>query len=200
MELRDAVDRISAIRSHLAATERLRGLGAKPVAASAAVGALAAMAQHAWCASPAADPFGYVGVWLGASLCGAGIAALAVALRLQATASPLVASSAAQALRVFAPIIAFGLLLTAAVVVQAPQALSLLPGLWQLLYAMALWGARRLLPSVRLVAAFFVITGATCLWLGDAALAPLAMGLPFAVGQCLIACLLRDGSRNEVVS
>ena len=56
MELRDAYDQITAIRTHLAATDRLRGLRAVPVAFSGLLALGAAVAQGLWIQDPLAEP------------------------------------------------------------------------------------------------------------------------------------------------
>ena len=49
----------------------------------------------------------------------------------------------------------------------------------------------RLLPApAGAVGCMFLVTGASCLWLGERALAPWAMGLPFAAGQLALAAIL----------
>jgi hypothetical protein len=75
----------------------------------------------------------------------------------------------------------------------APDALWMLPGLWQILVSLGLFAALRSLPrSVALAAAWYLVAGVCVLILSSAsrALTPWAMGIPFAVGQLLLAAIL----------
>ena len=47
-----------------------------------------------------------------------------------------------------------------------------------------------LFPPAFAVGVMFLVTGACCLWLGERALAPWAMGVPFAAGQGGLAVIL----------
>jgi hypothetical protein len=81
--------------------------------------------------------------------------------------------------------LAAGALLTIALGERAPE---LLPGLWQVCFALALFAVRPLLPrEITLVAAFYLVSGV--LVLGSTS--PAAMGVPFAVGQTAAAVVLR---------
>jgi hypothetical protein len=75
----------------------------------------------------------------------------------------------------------------------APEALWMLPGLWQILVSLGLFAAVRSLPrTVALAAAWYFATGIGVLMLSSQTqmLSPWAMGIPFAVGQLLLAAIL----------
>src|SRR5262245_66670669 len=78
MELRDAVDQIATIRTHLAATERLRSLRAVPVALSGLLALFAAALQALQVQEPLRAPGQYLLLWLGV----AAISTLAAGLEL----------------------------------------------------------------------------------------------------------------------
>ena len=103
------------------------------------------------------------------------------------------------AVRQFAPSLLVGAVVTWFVVDRIPHMLWLLPGLWQLLFGLGNLAAHRLLPTPAFaVGIMFVVTGACCLWLGPDALAPWAMGVPFATGQLALAAILWwHHERNE---
>ena len=91
------------------------------------------------------------------------------------------------------PCLLAGVLLTAALVPQGPDAAALLPGLWQVLFSLGLFASARFLPRpVYAVAAFYLFSGAVVLTLarGPHALAPWAMGGPFGLGQLAAAAVL----------
>ena len=91
----------------------------------------------------------------------------------------------------FAPSLAAGLLVTAALARHAPEVSWLLPGLWQVLFGLGVFASWRLLPrTVVGVGVFYLLAGAANLTLGPAALSPWSMGLPFGLGQLATAAVL----------
>lgn len=188
MELRDALDQITSIRTQLAATEELRSLSAWPVLVSVVAAFAAALVQNSYLPDPLATPVAYLTLWSVAAFCGAAAAALAVAVRVRRSACRHAVATAWQALRALAPALAAGGCLSVVVVWRAPAELALLPGMWQLLYAVGLCAAHRMLPGpAYAIAGLFAVTGCTNLAIGAAALSPWAMLLPFVVGQGLVA-------------
>jgi hypothetical protein len=87
-----------------------------------------------------------------------------------------------------------GALLTAALTRFAPESVWMLPGLWQIVFSLGVFASGRFLPRpILLVGAWYLATGACCLGLarGAHALSPWAMGLPFGLGQLMIAAILQ---------
>jgi hypothetical protein len=191
MELRDAIDQITTIRTQLAATERLRSLRAVPVALSGAMAFAAALVQQQLLTDPAHDLARYLMLWIGTALL-SGIAGAATVVRAaQRSESALGLANARHASLQFAPSLVAGAIVTAFIALRMPEHLWLLPGLWQILFGLGNLAAQLLLPApARLVGALFLASGALCLWLGEAALDPWAMGLPFTVGQLSLAAIL----------
>jgi len=75
----------------------------------------------------------------------------------------------------------------------APEALWMLPGLWQILVSLGTFASVRLLPrSVALAGAWYFVAGFSVLLLASQshALSPWTMGLPFVIGQSLMATIL----------
>lgn len=191
MELRDAFDQISTIRIQLAATDRLRGLRAVPIALSGGLALLAAAAQALWIPDPARSPTPYLVLWIGTAVISALAAGLELARRVRSSGSQLSVANAVVAAQQFAPCMIAGAIVTAFVVARLPELLWLLPGLWQLLFGLGNLAAHRMLPPQAFaVGAFYLASGAGSLWLGATALSPWVMGLPFALGQGTLAALL----------
>ncbi len=191
MELRDAYDQLTTIRTQLAATERLRSLRAVPVALSGAMAIVAATVQTFAIENVTEQATLYLTLWVGtAILCGCA-AAIVVARRAHLSASMLdVANLRAAALQ-FLPSLIAGAVVTTWVATKMPQLLWILPGLWQVLFALGNLAAQMVLPrAAKWVGALYLCSGAWCLWLGEAALDPWAMGLPFAAGQVALAGIL----------
>jgi uncharacterized membrane protein (DUF485 family) len=75
----------------------------------------------------------------------------------------------------------------------APETLWMLPGLWQILVSLGIFASVRSLPrTVALVGAWYFVAGFAVLILASQShgLSPWTMGLPFAVGQSLMAAIL----------
>jgi hypothetical protein len=191
MELRDAIDSISTIRTQLAATERLRSLRAVPVALSGVLALLAAAAQSLWLGDPMVDTRRYLTLWCGVAVVSGIAAAIVVLRRVQRSDSALGIANARLAAMQFLPSLLVGAIVTWFVVDRLPYLLWVLPGMWQLLFGLGNLAAHRLLPgAAAAVGVLYLTSGASLLWLGERALDPWAMGLPFAVGQLALATIL----------
>jgi hypothetical protein len=83
----------------------------------------------------------------------------------------------------------------------APQDSWMLPGLWEVIFSLGVFASCRFLPrQMFAVGAWYLAAGLVCLLLGSGhhALSPWAMGIPFGVGQLLIAAVLRYGFEEAV--
>jgi hypothetical protein len=191
MELRDAIEQITTIRTQLAATERLRSLRAVPVALSGLMALATAAAQSCWVTDPAREPDRYLALWLGTALLSGIAASVEVARRAQRSESALGVANARLAAIQFVPSLMVGAIVTFFFTTRLPELLWVLPGLWQMLFGLGNLAAQQLLPcAARVVGMLFLASGAFCLWLGPRALDPWAMGLPFATGQLTLAAIL----------
>lgn len=191
MELQDAIEQLTVIRSQLARTERLRCLRAVPVAFSAALACTAAMAQDFWIGDPTAEPLRYLILWVGTAAISALAAAMEMAFRMRRSSGALTSATTMLAWEQFAPAMFAGVAITVFVATRLPDQLWLLPGLWQILFGLGNLAAWRLLPRPAfVVGAFFLLSGTTCLWLGERALEPWAMGIPFTTGQLVLSAVL----------
>lgn len=193
MELRDALAQIAEIRATVAATERFRGYRALPVGFAGALAVAAAAAQPVLVPDPAADLAGYLALWLTTAVVGAAAAGLRIAARDWFAPHPLTRDVTRLAVGQFAPCLAAGLLVTIAVARHAPPVGWILPGLWQVLFALGIFASCRLLPrAVVWVGVFYLGCGTYNLAFahGAAAFAPWAMGLPFGAGQLATAAIL----------
>lgn len=191
MELRDAIDQITTIRSQLAATEHLRSLRAVPVAVSGLLAIAAAIAQPLCCEDPRLDLAAYLWLWCGTAVFSGVLASVVVARRAFACPGALSVANAKLAAMQFAPNLLVGIVVTWFVAARLPEHAWLLPGLWQLLFGLGNLAAHRLLPAPALVVGvLFLTSGTACLWFEQQAFDPWAMGLPFATGQLTLAAIL----------
>ena len=92
----------------------------------------------------------------------------------------------------FLPAVVAGVLLTFVVWRFVPAATWMLPGLWQIVYALGVFSSCRFLPRAMMaVGGWYLLTGLACFSAADArALQPWMMGLPFAAGQLMAAGVL----------
>jgi hypothetical protein len=191
-DLDRALADITAIRSQLARGTQFRGYGPVTVAATGLLALLAATLQALYLPDPAATPMGYLALW-------SGMAALAVAL----TAAEMVARSRREhgglademlyaAVEQYIPAGVAGTLLTVVLYRYAADSLPLLPGLWQIVFSLAVFASCRSLPrGMFAVGVWYLAAGLAALALASAApFSPLAMAVPFGVGQFLMAFVL----------
>ena len=81
----------------------------------------------------------------------------------------------------------------------APEALWMLPGLWQMLVWLACSLVRSLPRTVALGGAWYFLAGFAVLLASQShALSPWTMGLPFVIGQLLMAAILHFASGAEM--
>lgn len=190
MDLREALLQIGEIRSHVGRSQVFRGYRAAPVAATGLV-ALAAMGLQPWLAMDPARELGrYLGLWIGAAA--ASVLVVGIPMAWQARHAPAwrrrVTWSAVEALL---PCVLAGLGVTGVLATSAPQLGWLLPGLWQVVFGLGVFASAPRLPRATLgIAAFYLLSGLGALSLGDSALEPWVMGLPFGVGQLGSAAVL----------
>ena len=193
MELHEALSQISEIRRQMARAEVFRGYRAVPVAGSGllAVGAMAW--QSSWIARPEERLGAYLALWVGSAAVSLLWSVGEMGLRAHRAPGPWGRRVTWMALEQFLPCLLAGGLLTAVIARSAPESSWMLPGLWQVLFALGVFASFRLLPGATFwVGVFYLLTGLACLLVakGDWALTPWAMGLPFGVGQLLAAAIL----------
>jgi hypothetical protein len=101
----------------------------------------------------------------------------------------------------FLPAIVVGLLLTVVLLRIAPQDSWMLPGLWEVIFSLGVFASCRFLPRQMFgVGAWYLAAGLVCLLIasGHHALSPWAMGIPFGIGQLLVAAVLRYGFEDAI--
>ena len=196
-ELRQALSEIHSIRSQVARGTEFRGYGPASIAVSGILALLVAAAQAQWMTKSAqADLMIWLGVWVGAaavSVLLTGIETFARARRVHVgLAREMVQSAVAQ----FLPAVMVGFLLTVVLVRTAAEECWMLPGLWELIFSLGVFASCRFLPrQMFAVGVWYLAAGLFCLAAGSATrtLSPWTMGIPFGVGQLLVAAVLQFG-------
>jgi hypothetical protein len=192
-ELDKALADIIAIRSQIAAGTAFRGYGPATMAATAGVALLTAILQSAFLDNPSLSPLTFFLGWSLAALISLVTIGIEMRARSQRHHSGLADAMIHQAVEHFLPSFIAGVLLAAMFWKFASEALWMLPGLWQILVSIGVFASVRSLPrSVALAGAWYFVAGFTVLLLSSQShmLSPWAMGLPFAIGQSLMATIL----------
>jgi hypothetical protein len=198
-ELDKALADIITIRSQIAAGTAFRGYGPAAVAATGGVALVTAVLQYLLLADPTGHPLSFLFGWAFA----AAVSALTIWIEMQARSrrhhSGLADAMIHQAIEQFLPAGVAGVLLAVVLWKFAPEALWLLPGLWQVLVSLGVFASVRSLPrSVGLAGAWYFVSGFIVVLLASQshALSPWTMGLPFVIGQWLMAAILYFASKD----
>ena len=195
-----ALSEISAIRSQIARGSEFRGYGPASVAASGVFALLVAALQARWPASLDHDFSSYSTVWIATAAISLILAGIDTVLRAKRVHSSLANEMIYHAAARFLPALTAGLLLTAVITRFAPHRVGMLPGLWQVIFSLGIFASCEFLPRrMFLVGMWYLAAGLICLASGadDGGFSPWAMGLPFGIGQLLVAAVLQFGYRGK---
>ncbi len=191
-ELDKALGDIRSIRKQVARSTEFRGYGPATLATTAAIALVASAAQTKLVPDPANHVLAYLGVWIAAAVLSSVLTGAQMYLRSRRIHSGMSDEMILMAVEQFLPSVGAGLLLTLVLLHYVPKESWLLPGVWQLVYSLGVFSSSRFLPRAMLAAgAWYLLTSLACIALGDTrALSPWAMGVPFGVGQLLVASIL----------
>jgi len=196
-DLDKALADIFAIRSQLAAGTAFRGYGPTAVAVTGGLALLTATAQALWLDDPTGQPVVFLAGWVATATVNLGIIWVEMLARSRRHHRGLADAMIRNAIEQFLPAGAAGALLALVLARFAPETLWMLPGLWQVLVSLGIFASSRSLPrTVALAGAWYFVAGLVVLMLAsdDHALSPWTMGLPFVVGQLLMAAILHFAS------
>ena len=201
-DLDKALADIFAIRSQIAAGTAFRGYGPAAVAATGGLALATAIVQFLWLDDPTGHPLVFFAGWAAAALVSGGMIWTEMQARSHRHHSGLADAMIHQAVEQFLPAGAAGVLLAVMLWKFAPETLWLLPGLWQVLVSLGIFASVRSLPrTVAFAGAWYFVAGFATLLLASQshALSPWTMGLPFAIGQLLMAAILHFASGDHDV-
>ena len=200
-ELRQALDDISAIRTQVARGTQFRGYGPLSVASTGILALFVAAAQSHWMAGSNQGLKAFLDVWIATAAVAVFLSALETIFRARRVHSGLAMEMIQAAAEQFLPAIVVGLLLTVVLLRIAPQDSWMLPGLWEVIFSLGVFASCRFLPRQMFgVGAWYLAAGLVCLLIasGHHALSPWAMGIPFGIGQLLVAAVLRYGFEDSI--
>jgi hypothetical protein len=194
-DLDRALADILAIRSQIAAGTAFRGYGPAAVAATSGLALATTLIQFIWLDDPTGHPLSFFAGW--AATASGAMIWIEMQARSRRHHSGLADAMIHQAVEQFLPAGIAGALLGLMLWKFAPEALWMLPGLWQVLVSLGVFASVRSLPrTVALAGAWYFVAGFATLLLASQnhALSPWTMGLPFVIGQLIMAALLHFAS------
>lgn len=191
---------IATIRSQLAAGTQFQGFGPEVMALSGFGAIGLAIAQSLWPDLLAHSQELLLSSWVVLAVVLSALIMIEARARARRHHGGLADQMVQNALEQFLPSAFAGAALFAILLGYSPDNLWLLPGLWQLLVALGLFAAMRMLPrSIALVAVWYFLTAMAVLVLASETrvFTPWMMGAPFAIGQCLMAAILHFARKGE---
>ncbi|KMO41076.1 hypothetical protein [Methylobacterium aquaticum] len=184
---------IAAIRSQVAAGTAFQGYGPSAVALTGGLALVTASVQALLLDDATARPLTFLAGWVATALVSVGVIGAEMRARSRRHHSGLADAMILNAVEAFLPAGAAGALLLLVLARLVPDSLWLLPGLWQMLVGLGLFASLRALPRpVAWAAGWYLVAGlgAIAASAEGRALSPWTMGLPFALGQGLLALIL----------
>lgn len=199
-DLYKALAEISAIRGQMARGTEFRGYGPATLAATGVLAFLASGLQSHWVRDSGRDIGAYLMIWIVTAAVSVILIAIETIRRARRVHSGLARQMIHSAVDQFLPAIVAGLLLTVVLVRYQTQSLWMLPGLWQVIFSLGVFSSCQFLPRPMFaVGVWYLAAGITCLAVGGGAwaLSPWAMGVPFGIGQLLVATVLHFREADE---
>ncbi len=194
-DLYRALADIDAIRGQMARGTTFRGYGPATLTATGGMAVAAASVQAHYVHAPARQVGLYLTIWLTTATLALLVTSIETITRSLRVHSGLAKQMIHSAAEQFLPAIVTGLLLTVVLVRDAPQSAWMLPGLWQVVYSLGVFASCKFLPRPMIaVGVWYLATGLMCLAMGagEWAFSPWAMGVPYGVGQVLVALVLQS--------
>lgn len=201
-DLDKALADILAIRSQIAAGTAFRGYGPAAVAATGGMALVTTILQAFWLAEPTDYPLTFFSGWAATALVSGALIWIEMRARSRRHHSGLADEMIRQAVEQFLPAGIAGALLAVMLWKFAPETLWMLPGLWQVLVSLGVFASVRSLPrAVAFAGAWYFVAGFVVLLLASEShtLSPWTMGLPFIIGQLLMAAILHFSSGDADV-
>src|ERR1700730_13228988 len=196
-DLDKALADIFAIRSQIAARTAFRGYGPAAVAATSGVALITTILQFLWLDDPTGHPIAFFSGWAAAALVAGAMIWIEMQARSRRHHSGLADAMIHQAIEQFLPAGVAGVLLAVMLWKFAAETLWMLPGLWQVLVSLGVFASvRSLARTVAFGGAWYLGPCFSALLLPsqDRLLSPWTMGLPFVIGQFLMATILHFAS------
>jgi hypothetical protein len=200
-ELRQALAEIRAIRTQVARGTQFRGYGPRSIAASGVLALAVAGIQARWFSGSLRDFSEFLEIWIATATFSVILSAWETVTRARRLHDGFAKEMTHAAVEQFLPAVVAGILLTAVLVKATPQLTWMLPGLWELVFSLGVFASCRFLPrSMFAVGLWYLASGLTCLAVASVhqTLSPWSMGIPFGIGQLLVALVLQHNYGDSV--
>jgi hypothetical protein len=192
-DLHKALADIGSIRQQVAAGTMFRGFGPAVIALTGVLAAATATAQSLWLTDPTHQPLPFFAAWAVTAIASAALIGAEMVARTRRHHAGLADAMLMNAVEQALPAGVAGAAIALVLIQLAPEILWVLPGLWQVLVGLGIFASVRSLPrAVAWAGTWYVAAGIVVLALSaqTQALSPWTMGLPFVVGQLLLAAIL----------
>jgi hypothetical protein len=192
-DLDKALADIGSIRQQLAAGTMFRGFGPAVIATTGLLAALTTAAQSIWLDDPTHQPLTFLAGWALTAVAGVALIGAEMIARTRRHHGGLADAMLWNAIEQALPAGVAGAAIALVLIGFSPETLWVLPGLWQILVGIGISASVRSLPrAVAWAAAWYGAAGLFVLAVScqTQTLSPWAMGLPFVVGQLLLAAIL----------
>ena len=192
-EVERALAEIHSIRHQLARGTQFRGYGPASIAFSGFLALLVAWAQVEWGGWARNDVTANLVIWICVAAVSMGVSGIETFARARRVHAGLTQEMLQSAVEQIVPALVIGVLFTAVLLRFAPGDCWLLPGIWELIFSLGIFASCRFLPKQMFaVGVWYLVAG-----LGSVMVAsysrvflPWTMGIPFGIGQLLIAAVL----------
>jgi hypothetical protein len=197
-DLNKALGDISSIRMQMARSTDFRGYGPATLAATGVLAFAAATSQAYWLPDPEHHTPAYLATWISTAIVSAALITVEMFARTQRIHTGMADKMIRMAVEQFLPAAVAGGLVTFVLVCYVPTVLWMLPGMWQVIFALGVFSSCRFLPRPMIAAGvWYLFAGLFCISLGDGrAFSPWAMGVPYGAGQLLVAGILLYKARE----
>ena len=179
------------IRRQVAQTTEFRGYGPLTLTATAVLALVAGIVQAYWLPEPSKYPGMYVALWLSTGVFCAALIASQMLTRARRLHSGMADEMIRMAVEQFLPAGVAGAILPFVILSVTRSVFWMLPGLWQIVFALGVFASCRCLPRpMLLVGVWFLLTGIACIAMGDnRALGPATMSGAYGIGMTLVAAI-----------
>jgi hypothetical protein len=199
-DLDRALTDISVIREQLAQSTEFQGYAPPTLAATGVFALLVAAAQGLWLPEATTNMRLFISIWVTTAVLCVAVIAIETIRRSRRAHGGFATVMLQSALEQFVPAIVAGGLLTVALLQVAPQNLWMIPGLWHIVFSLGVFASRRFLPRpVFWVGVWYLACGLACLAFAAPThvTSPWAMGVPYGIGQLLVAGILQQRGQLE---
>ena len=193
IDLERALSDVANIRDQLATGTVFRGFGPLVIAGSGFLALATGGAQVIWPSAIASNSTTYIFCWIAVAVLVATLIGVSMITRSKRLHGNMAKTMIMGTIQQFLPVCASGAAISAVLLKYAPSSLWILPGLWQVLVAIGIFGSLKMLPkTMSMVGAWYFISGTFVLVFAsvDQVPSPWMMAFPFAIGQFLAASIL----------